>query len=550
MPKDIRIPFDVAISEPNLLQPWFSGLSLPQQVSLKIAYGSELSAVKRDDRGWSELDYYYMLSGSCKYDELGYLESVEPIPYIPQEYPEVWMIWGIRAGKSDRAAATIAAYEATCGGHEAFARPGRPIIVFMIAQDLRMAKYSLHSIKGAIESMPWCAGWIKQVTADRIDLSNGVTIAVTPPTLKSIRGYDSPAATLDEVAVWYTESDSANPDVAIYSQVSSRQAQFAFPKIVGISSPWSTRGMLYQRYTAGTNGNKITCERHRKNRYITDCSDCNKLRKPHQGRLILHGTTASLGNPLIRREWLRSQCDADPRVFARECLSSFSAAVSGFLDYDKLDNAIDQGVISRPPEERNVYIAAMDPAFRHDSFAFCIGHAEVGKGVVVDLVKRWVPTPGMSLNPADILPEIAKDIATYRCGVVYSDQYQFEALNSLAMNLGFSIIPVDFTATAKADIYGNLKALVAQQRLRLTDDPDVLRELKQLEQKLTPGGSVQIQAPQGQHDDLATVVALMAHKAVWLTPLPIEEQPKEPTTFELCQQQIAKRKQPEAEEDW
>jgi len=306
---------------------------------------------------------------------------------------------------------------------------------------------------------------------------------------------------------------------------------------------------LYKRWEAGTEGCKIKCSRCRE-KLVEGCEDCRKLRQPHSGRLLLHATTASLGNPLINRSWLITQRDADPIAFNRECLTKFADALSGFLDGNKLSAAVDEGVISRPPEERNVYIAAMDPAFRHDSFAFCIGHAEVGKGIVVDLVKRWIPIPGMSLNPADILPEIARDIATYHCGVVYSDQYQFEALNSLAMNLGFSIIPVDFTATAKADIYGNLKALVAQQRLRLTDDPDVLRELKQLEQKLTPGGSVQIQAPQGQHDDLATVVALMAHKAVWLTPLPIEEQPKEPTTFELCQQQIAKRKQPEAEEDW
>jgi hypothetical protein len=549
MPADLRIPFSEAVEEANLLKPWFDDLSLAQQVSLKIAYGCDLSADKKDDRGWSELDYYYMLAESCVYDELGYLKSVTPIPYYPQEYPEVWMVWGIRAGKSDRAAATIAVYEATCGGHEAYTRKGRPIIVFQIAQDLKMAKYSLHSIKGVLESMPWCAGWVKQVTADRIDLSNGVIIATTPPTIKAIRGYDSPVATLDEVGVWDQESDNANPDFAIYSQVSSRQAQFATPKIVGISSPWSTHGMLYDRYTAGTNGCKLFCEKHRASMSEVECAACNSIRLPHQGRLILHGTTASLGNPLIRKEWLRSQLNADPRVFGRECLSQFQSAVSGFLDNAKLDQAIDRGVISREPTDRNVYIAAMDPAFRHDSFAFCIGHMEPGKGIIVDLVQRWIPIPGASLNPSEVLGEIALHIQRYRCGVVYSDQYQFEALQQVAMGLGFSIIAVDFTATAKADIYGNLKALVSQGRIRLLDDPDTLRELKQLEQKLSQGGTVSIAAPQGQHDDLATVIALMAHKTIWLSPDPEPEVVKPPTPFELCQAQIKKHNEP-LDDDW
>ena len=193
----------------------------------------------------------------------------------------------------------------------------------------------------------------------------------------------------------------------------------------------------------------------------------------------------------------------------------------------------------------------MDPAFRHDSFALAIGHMDPKLGVVVDVIRRWVPQPGTTLNPADIMPEIAAQVKRYRTGIIYSDQYQFEALNVLAMQLGFSIIPVDFTASSKADIYGNLKALVAQGRLRLLDEPDTLQELKRLERKLSQGGTVSVAAPQGQHDDLATVVALMAHKAVWLDPMPEEVSPKEPTVFEKCQAQIAERKQQGlSEEDW
>jgi hypothetical protein len=542
-------PFSEAIAEKNLLLPHFSTMSLPQQVALKIMYGCPLSAEVKEEHGWSELDFWSMFQEHCTYDDLGFLTKVTPLDYTPKEYPEAWAAIGVRGGKSTIFAGTITAYESTCGGHEAFSSKGKPLICFQVAADLRQAKYSLHGIKGIIESMPWFKDSIKTVTSDRIDLKNSVTIAVTPPTIKAIRGYDSPVGVLDEVGVWWYDADSANPDFEIYRQLASRQAQFQYPKIVGISSAWASIGLLYDRWAAGTDGIKLLCDTCR-HKAIEGCPSCAALRTPHQDRLLLHTTTAGLANPLVQRSWLQAQYNADPIAFSRECLTRFSDALSGFLDPIKLSAAVDKGVVFRIPQERNVYIAAMDPAFRHDSFAFCIGHMEPLKGVVVDLIKRWKPTPGSSINPAEVLNEIAKDLAQYRAGAVYSDQYQFEALNQLAMQLGFSILPVDFTASAKADIYGNLKALVGQNRVRLLDEPETLRELKMLEQKLNPGGTVAISAPAGQHDDLATVVALMAQKAVWLSPIAEPEVPKEPTPFDLCQAQIRRKAEQAMDDDW
>jgi hypothetical protein len=542
MAREIRIPFADAIAEQNLLRPWFSMLSLAQQTSLKIAYGCPLSADKQDDRGWSELDYYYMLAGSCTYDALGYLKTVTPLPYVPQEYPEVWMVWGVRAGKSDMAAATIIAYESTCGGHEAYARPGRPIIVFQIAADLRLAKYSLHSIKGAIDQMPWCKDWIKQVTADRIDLSNGVTIAVTPPTVKSIRGYDSPAATLDEVGVWYVEADSANPDSQVYSQVTSRQAQFANPKIVGISSPWAMQGLLYDRHMAGTNGCHIFCDEHRKTKVVADCPACRSLRIPHQGRLVMHGTTASLGNPLIRKTWLQSQLNADPRSFARECLAQFQESISGFLDAGRVEEAVQHGLLERPPEPGKLYLAAMDPAFRRDTFAVTICHADEQLGIIQDVSRRWVPPPGLPLNPETIIAsELVPLMKQYRVLTIATDQYQFESLQQLALKHGLALDPTDFTASSKSEIWGNFKGLVNRGRIQLLDVPEQTRELKQLEAKLSPAGNVQISAPEGQHDDLATVIALAANRAVWMLPAADVPPPKVPTIKDEIDAQVMKK---------
>lgn len=555
MAQDLRIPFAVAIAEPSLLKPWTAELSSAQLAILKIMYGCPLDGVARDERGWTELDYYWATQGFAEYDDLGYLTAVTPPlggAYVPEEFPEAWACCGVRAGKTDRFAATIVVYEATCGGHEAFIRPGRPAICFQIAQDLRMAKYSLHSILATLKTMPAVGRdkLIVNVTADRIDLRNGVTIMVTPPTVKSIRGFDSPVAVCDEVGIWYQEADSANPDFEIYNQVSSRQATFAYPKIVGISSPWNRGGLLWSRAEAGTNGAKLRCLDCRKEGLRPGCEACARERRRHRGRLFLHATTASLGNPHIRRAWLEAERDKDPKAFERECLARFQDSLSGFLSPTLLEAAVDSGTLERAPAPLNFYVAAIDPAFRHDAFGFCIGHAD-GEQVVIDVVRQIKAVPGATLNPKEVMAEIIPILRQFRVRCVLTDQYHFASLAQLSQEMGVSLQEFKFTGTAKSSLYGNLQQLVNQRRIRFVDYPELLKELKSLERRLTHGGLVRVAAPEGMFDDLATVCALVAHGVTWMLPMQVPPPDPEPTLHQRCQDTIERRRVVDLEtQDW
>lgn len=544
MSKETRIPFAEAISEPRLLKPWvygssakgLDGMSMAQRVWLKVMYGCDLDGVEQDDRGFTELDYWAASQNRVVLDPLGYIKSVTPLAYVPQEYREVWGVCGVRAGKTDRLAATITAYEAVCGGHESHTRKGRPLICFQIAQDIRMAKYSLHSVRSILESMAFLKTsstdtWLKNVTADRIELKNGVTIATTPPTVKSIRGYDSPIGVLDEIGVWYQEADSANPDFEVYNQVSSRQAQFPNAKIVGISSPWNRGGLLWKRYDAGTNGCHVICATCRKTGPKVACSECREARKEHAGRLVLYSTTA-ISNPVVGKVWLQAELNKNPRAFERECLARFQDSLSGFLSSALIEKARAPGIISRPANKKNFYIAAIDPAFRRDAFGFTIVHVEPEKGVIQDYVHRWHDPTGTPLNPAEIFPQIAQRLHEYGIRTTYSDQYTLEALQYLAQEFGFGIEEVTFSSESKAEIYGNLQQLLNQGRLVLLDDPETINELKSIERRNTQAGKVQIGAPEGLYDDMATVVAIAAHEAVWMLPKKFDDtKPKKPVTI-------------------
>lgn len=539
MPK--RIPFEEAIDEKLLLKNRFNDLSFPQRVALKIFYGVELKErLVNPINGFNEVEYWSIFHDFVERDELGYPLKVLPgaPPYVPMEYREGWFIFGRRGGKTDALSSTIVAYEALLGGHEDRLRPRQQGICFQIAQDLRLARNSLHFIRAVVESSPLMEKEIVQITADRIDFNNRFTIACVPATLKSVRGYASPISVMDEVGVWYQESESANPDYQIYDAVSPGQVQFPDRKIVGISTPWNKSGLLYKYHEAGTEGWK-----HK----------LSALREEYRGVCVLKGPTAVLGNRLVEREFLQKEKDRNPMAFEREMLAEFQDSITGFIPSVLVNQAVDVGVYQRPYNPKFTYYASMDPAFKRDAFGFAVVHNEKGT-IVVDRVERMIPPVGESLNPAAVLDVIVPLLKTYRCHLIYSDQYHLESLGQLVRERGFEIFPVPFTSKSKAELYGNLQQLFLQKKIKLVDDYELIRELKSLERTLTSGGAISISAPSGQHDDLATVVVIGAAQAMWDFRENEVAEAEDPHTgfHKIIQDQIERNwvKQSRVDDDW
>lgn len=523
-----RIPFAEAIAERSLLRTRFDQLSLPQQVALKLIYGVPLSPYVIDPKtGFSELDYWSIFHGAVELDELGFPKRILPgaPTYAPTEYREAWLIFGRRTGKTDAIASTVVAYEAVLGGHERFLRPRQQGLCFQIAQDLRMARNSLHFVRAVLETSPLMEKEITQITADRIDLRNRFTIACVPATLKSVRGYASPMGVMDEVGVWYQEASSANPDYEIYSALSPGQMQFPDRRIIGISSPWNKAGLLYQYYEAGTGGYKHSSK---------------ALAEQYKGALCVHGPTAVMNNPLVTREYLKKERERDPRAFEREVLAQFQDSISGFIPAGLVEMAKVAGVFERAPDPaRFNYQAAIDPAFRRDAFALTIMHKE-GSTIVQDVARRWIAPIGGALTPEVVLSEMIPILRRYGLRFVFSDQYHLESLGQLLRDRGqIEIVGVTFTSKSKAQMYGNLQQLFLQRRLLLLDDYETIRELKSLERTISPGGSVQIGAPVGLHDDMATVVCVAASQSMWDHEKQRgEEEAKSDSIHVRCQEQV------------
>lgn len=527
------IPFADVISDKHLMKPLWDKLSVPQQVCLKAFYGLPLV-------GQRELDIWAVLQDSCTYDALGYVTSITPVPYVPKEYSLLVGILGRRSGKSSQITAFATLYEAIFGGHLADVMPGQDVVIPYIAQDLATAKANMIYIALMARDVPLLAKQIVSASRDKIEFKNGIVMLPEPPAIKTGRGFAMPVVIGDEVGFWYRTAEAANPDYEVQRAVSYAQLQFSRAKQFLISTPYTEEGLLWDYHRGGTDGWKAPIDE----------------RDEFADALVLQASTAAMENPRITRQRLAKLQAEDPDAFVRESLARFVTAVSGYIPADLVHKAThgQEKERTRAMNEAGQllpnYVAAMDPAFRHDEFAFTIMHVDQDGTVVQDLLRVWTPDQknNIQLDPTSILAEIGTLVHEWNISVVYSDQYQLEALQQMAQQYQFSIVGRDFTGASKAKMYGSLLHLLRTEKIKLLNDSRIVSQLTMLQKKSNPMGHIRIAAPQGRHDDIASVIALGTSVALQHRP-DIKIVKKEPTLFDLGVACIM-RKRSQAEEAW
>jgi hypothetical protein len=503
-----RLPFEEAISDPRLLGRAWKMLSRPQQVAVKAFYGLPLA-------DGEELDLWSAFQGNGIYDELGYLVGVtERVPYVPQEHDIFTGIFGRRSGKSDRIGGIIGAYEITLGGHTRFIKEaardesgktvkdaeGQQAFWLYIAQDLQTATINMRFILSALDQSDILRKQILKRNADEVPFKNGIVLRPEPPNIRTGRGVPVIGITMDEFGFWYKDAKSANPDFEVVRALEYSLMQFEDAKQVRLSTPWTKEGLLYKASLHGTNGLRLAPED----------------REEHQGHLVMSAPTAVMGNPHMTRKKFARLRKRDPEAYERESMAKFTDSQSSFLVWSLVEKAIDRGLKRREKVEGVEYVAAIDPAFRHDSFTMTVMHNEKQRGVVQDLIVEWEPPLGGKLNPAEMLNKVKAIMDEYGLDWVYSDQGQIDSLQALAEDRDFTIIEHTLTTKSKFKMMKNLESLLNQSRLRLLDLDGQESQLKNLQKTLGPAGYISVAAPLGKKDDLALVTALAASQALAL----------------------------------
>jgi hypothetical protein len=526
-----RTPLSVVVGDDKLMGKLWKQLSVPQQTIIKALYGLPLNSVD-EQKAWA------VLNDNCKIDSLGFVEEWWAYPYEPKEYQELVALIGRRSGKS-YITCFIALYEIIFGGHAAHVKDGQEFVIPYIAQDLSTARVNMRTIALLAKEVPFLAATLVDEKPNFLKFANNLTVQIEPPRIKTGRGWAMPIIIMDEVGFWATSDEAADPDYEVQRAVSPSTFQFPHRKMLIISSPYTEVGLLWEYYKAGTDGRKLAKD---------------DLSKPqYKDSLVLRSSTAAMENPTMKG-FMRSQMEKeqarDPEGFVREYLARFVKTVSSFILGSDVDKCTQKEHKELSPQEVlsegwiPSFVATMDPAFKQDEFAFTIMHNDHKGQIVQDVLKTWTPNKklGLEINPETVMAEIARECKRWDISIIYSDQYQLEALQQIALRHGLVVIKYDFTARSKARMYGSLNTLLRTGTIKLLNHHKIYQQLTRLTMKRSAQNTIQISAPEGEHDDVATVVAMAADLAIQFRPSQQKELKKEPTLWEQGLAQIEAKK--------
>jgi len=521
-----RIPFETAIHDERLLAPAWRTFSPEQQAVMRFIYGLPVDN--------ADLAIWHALHGGGVYDDLYYLTGVHDsgVPYIEgREYTDITLIIGRRAAKSC-IGHFVLDYEALCGGHKArLAIKDQDPVFLHVSQDLGQAmsgmrQYSLYYLKSSPAGREVLGDLQKSVTQRSVKLDGCGLIKVGPPNIKVGRGDSVACAVLDEIAYWQSDEKSAAPDTEVEKAIEYSMSQFSpYAKRLKLSTPYVEDGLLWQTQQIGTRGRHLPVH--------------EQVGLEH--KLVLQGPSPVLNNPTITRVFLTEKRAKDPAAFDREIGAKFAKSVSGYLAHALVERAIDAGVRERPPQPGVFYVAAMDPAMKHDTFPLCIGHLDGSGGFVQDVLLSWQGTAQQPLNPGVVLPLIGKTLARYGIRSVMTDQHHSTSLQSLASDCTppFAVEEFVLGVKTKNEVWADAFNLFNQGKMHLLDHPALKSELLALERVLSKSKTQRIY---GRRDDHAMVTAMCAYRALQtgiLAPkvVPVDE----PTTPEGIKAVLALR---------
>lgn len=454
--------FEAFCADPQLIG---EPISKPWAVFYKAVEGLSLDA--------DELELFFFCTGRSE--------------YAPHVYTEATAICGRRSEKTSTAV-KFALWKSLFGGFESRVRPGELLRVPIVCQDLRIAKDVLRTVRTFLRNSPVLINEIDEDLATEIRLRNGLSFTSYPCTVSAPRGLSCPIAICDELAFWQIET-GANPDLEILRAL--RPAMILFGqarRLLKISTPWQRAGVLFDEYSQ---------------------------RGEKKDLLVWQASTERM-SPRVSRADLEKERAADSTYFSREFEAIFTEDTEAFLPSRDIDLAIRSGVREVPfsPALAGGYFAAIDASglSGKDRFTFAIGHraarGNASEGIAFDMLRGW-QRQAVGL----VCEEIAALLKTYGLRSVTADQFGFSFLRELLSQRGIEVIQLPFTARSKPEIFLDLKLALSQGRIQLLDHPESLRELRMLESKRTSGGNYSISAPRGQHDDYATVIALLAHRS-------------------------------------
>lgn len=389
---------------------------------------------------------------------------------------EVWMVCGRRARKS-AIASILGVYAAAYQDHSSYLAPGERAQIPIIAKNKSEAAQIRNYVEAILTSSPELSHLIEgSPKAEEVRLRTRCDFAIRTASLSAVSSRTVPLFLGDEMAFWHTD-DAANPDREIIAHV--KPAQLLVPEkfkmIVGLSSPYARRGILYDKF-----------QEH----WGKDDSDILVWKAP---TLMMHDT------PEVRAEVEKAYVDDEASAKA-EYGAEFRDDVAAFMTEEQIKSVTGQ-YFDKEPEKGKHYVAFVDPSGgSSDSFTLAIAHFDPAIGAVVDRIEEWVAP----FDPTEVVDQAAKLLKEYKVNRVSGDNYAGRTFSSMFRRLGLTY---HVSELKRSDIYRNFLPLVNGKMCLLPTNEVLKKQLLLLDRRSLASGKEIIDHPKDAHDDVANAVA-------------------------------------------
>jgi hypothetical protein len=388
---------------------------------------------------------------------------------LPTSAPrEAWAISGRRGGKS-AIVALVAVYLACYRDYGNRLAPGERAVLPVIAADRKQAQVIFRYIAGLIDSAPRLRRMVRRRTKESIELNNGVTVEVHTASYRTVRGFTLCAAVCDEVSFWWSDEDSANPDVEVLNALRPGLMTLGGP-LIGVTTPYARRGAAW---------------------------DAFKRHYGVAGATALVWTGASLDmNPLLPEADISAAYEADAQAADAEYGGNFRSDLASFISDELLSRVVALGRSELGPS--GGHVAFVDPSGgSQDSFTLAVAHHDARADVsVLDLVREVTPP----FSPEAVVATLAEECKRYGVKEVTGDRYAGEFPRELFRKHGISYAVSEET---KSEIYLRALPMLTSGRAELLDNKRLLAQLRGLERRTGRSGKDSVDhGPRGR-DDIA-----------------------------------------------
>jgi hypothetical protein len=383
---------------------------------------------------------------------------------------EAWAVVG-RRGRKSATAAVLGCYLAVYGTWPR--APGETVRIVIVAMSKDQAKYVLDFAQEILNSHPALRRLIKTADSESVTLTNGIKIQCVANNFRSIRGSTIVCAIFDEVARWYDDR-YANPDREVLRSVKPSMLTVPGSLLLGISSPWARRGLLFEKYDrhSGKNDSEV---------------------------LVWKADTATM-NPQVDTAKIAAEYADDPISAASEYGAEFRSDLEAFLSREAITACVAQGIRERPPQAGTSYVGFVDPSGgSRDSFCGAVAHADKDRAIL-DAIREFKPP----FSPDAVAAELCEFFKSYNITAVRGDHY-----GSILTRELFTKRHVAYKVSdrSKSDLYMAILPAINSHLVDLLDNATLLTQLVLLERSSARSGKDSVDHPTGAHDDVANAAA-------------------------------------------